>query len=362
MRQLWTRRWLRLFAVAAALFAVAGGIAYATIPDSGSVYTGCMLKNIGTVRLIDPSLPASKLMSHCTAFETKITWNQSGQAGLPGPAGPKGDTGTTGAQGPAGPKGDTGAAGATGPAGADGAQGPKGDPGAAGAQGPQGLRGPAGPNTAFSGSVESERYAAGVGLHGAAHRGDRALPHRLSGRDVPRQRRQVPDRNGDADRWRQLVRQLRLVDRSDRGRRLGLVRGSVLGRRGAVRLHGRRLDQREQRSEHGLQRLGQPGRLAAGVRLHGAAHRRDRALPDRLPGRNVHRQRRQVPDRDRNADRRQAARSSTSPRRSRRSQPTARARSTSSSRAAKCCSTTSPPSRSADDRCAPGGIASRAHS
>jgi Collagen triple helix repeat (20 copies) len=178
VRHLWTRRWLRLFAVAAVLFALAGGIAYATIPDSGNVYTGCMLKNIGTVRLIDPSLPPGNLMSHCTAFETKITWNQSGQAGATGPAGPKGDTGATGAPGatgaagPAGPKGDSGA---TGPAGADGAQGPQGETGATGAQGPQGLRGPAGPNTVFSGSVEPDgtpqelgftvQHTAGSGLY-----------------------------------------------------------------------------------------------------------------------------------------------------------------------------------------------------
>ncbi len=31
-----------------ALSATAGGIAYATIPDGGNVYTGCMLKNVGT--------------------------------------------------------------------------------------------------------------------------------------------------------------------------------------------------------------------------------------------------------------------------------------------------------------------------
>ena len=53
MRYLSTRRRLRLFAIVAALFAVASGIAYATIPDSGNVYTACMLKGIGTVRLID---------------------------------------------------------------------------------------------------------------------------------------------------------------------------------------------------------------------------------------------------------------------------------------------------------------------
>jgi hypothetical protein len=173
-----------LLSIAAVLFAVAGGIAYATIPDSGNVYTGCMLKNIGTVRLIDPSLPPGNLMSHCTAFETKITWNQQGQAGAPGPAGPKGDTGATGpkgdtgpagADGAPGPKGDTGDAGPPGPKGDTGDTGPKGDTGATGPQGPQGLRGPAGPNTVFSGSVNPNgspqesgftvQHTAGSGLY-----------------------------------------------------------------------------------------------------------------------------------------------------------------------------------------------------
>ena len=145
MRHLLRRRWLRLFAVAAALFGLAGGIAYATIPDGGNVYTACMLKRIGTVRLIDPSLPSSNLMSHCTGLEAKITWNQQGQAGEPGPAGAKGDIG------PQGPKGDTGT------------------------QGPQGPRGPAGPNTVFSGSVNPNgtpqesgftvQHTAGSGLY-----------------------------------------------------------------------------------------------------------------------------------------------------------------------------------------------------
>ena len=142
---------------------VAGGIAYATIPGGGQVYTGCMLKNIGTVRLIDPSLPASNLMSHCTVWEAPISWNQQGQQGAPGPAGAigaKGDTGATGPAGAAGSAGAAGDAGATGASGATGPQGPKGDtgdpglagaPGAAGdagavgSQGPQGDTGPQGP-------------------------------------------------------------------------------------------------------------------------------------------------------------------------------------------------------------------------
>ena len=45
--------------------ALAGSVAWAAIPGDGGVYTACMLKNVGTVRLIDKSLPAGNLMSHC---------------------------------------------------------------------------------------------------------------------------------------------------------------------------------------------------------------------------------------------------------------------------------------------------------
>jgi hypothetical protein len=33
--------------------AIAGGVANATIPGAGKVYTACMLKSVGTIRLID---------------------------------------------------------------------------------------------------------------------------------------------------------------------------------------------------------------------------------------------------------------------------------------------------------------------
>ena len=64
-----------------ALLAVAG-VAYATIPDSAGVYTACRLNGLGTIRLIDPSASSSSLLSHCTAFETQITWNQKGKNGV----------------------------------------------------------------------------------------------------------------------------------------------------------------------------------------------------------------------------------------------------------------------------------------
>ena len=119
-----------LIAVAAAGLAVTGaGVAYASIPDSGQTYTGCMLNNVGTLRLIDPSLGGNNPMGHCFGRETQVTWNQKGQPGAPGPAGPPGPAGETG---PIGPAGLTGAAGPSGPAGLPGPSGPKGDPGAPG--------------------------------------------------------------------------------------------------------------------------------------------------------------------------------------------------------------------------------------
>jgi len=90
-------------AAAGALVAtvLAGGVAWAAIPSGGGVYTACMLKNIGTVRLIDKSLPANNLMSHCKpALEVEISWNQQGQSGpqgMQGPPGANGDDGTDGA-------------------------------------------------------------------------------------------------------------------------------------------------------------------------------------------------------------------------------------------------------------------------
>ena len=91
--------------------AIVGGVAYATIPGPGNVYSACMLKGVGTIRLIDKSLPSTNLMSHCTDKETEISWNQAGQ---PGPAGPAGPAGAAGAKGDPGVPGTSGASGAAG--------------------------------------------------------------------------------------------------------------------------------------------------------------------------------------------------------------------------------------------------------
>lgn len=127
------------------------GMAAASIPSGDQVFTACMLKDVGTVRLIDPSLPARNLLGHCSRVESQVHWNAQGPAG---PQGPKGDTGATGPQGPQGdtgpqgPAGDKGATGPQGPAGADGAPGKDGATGQQGPQGDTGPRGPAGQNGA----------------------------------------------------------------------------------------------------------------------------------------------------------------------------------------------------------------------
>jgi hypothetical protein len=90
------RHWVAAGAIAGATLAIAGGVAYATIPDGGKVFTACMLKNVGTIRLIDPSLSTSSALQHCTSLETQVSWNQQGQpgaAGAPGAPGPKGEPG-----------------------------------------------------------------------------------------------------------------------------------------------------------------------------------------------------------------------------------------------------------------------------
>jgi hypothetical protein len=100
---------------AAAALALAGSVAWAAIPQDGGVYTACMLKNIGTVRLIDKSLPPGNLMSRCKpALEVEISWNQRGPQGL------QGTQGAAGPPGEKGEKGDPGTAGASGTNGADG--------------------------------------------------------------------------------------------------------------------------------------------------------------------------------------------------------------------------------------------------
>jgi len=135
---------LRVVTAVAVAGLVSAGIAYATIPDGNNLYTACMLKNVGTIRLIDPSLPASNVMSHCTTLETKVTWSKGSAQGATGPQGPPGPAGPTGAKGPDGNQGSVGNKGPDGNPGADGNKGPTGDPGPRGSMGPTGIQGPPG--------------------------------------------------------------------------------------------------------------------------------------------------------------------------------------------------------------------------
>jgi Collagen triple helix repeat (20 copies) len=109
--------------------ALAGGIAWASIPDSNGVIQGCYKVKGGALRVIDTEKGQT-----CATGELALSWNQKG---------PKGDTGATGPAGAAGPQGPTGE---TGPAGPAGPQGPKGDPGPKGDTGDQGIQGIPGAN------------------------------------------------------------------------------------------------------------------------------------------------------------------------------------------------------------------------
>lgn len=84
----------RVVFAAAALFVAIGGIAYATIPDSGGIIHGCYQKEVGTLRVIDPSAGDS-----CRASEIPISWSQTGPAGPQGPQGLPGAPGQNGAPG-----------------------------------------------------------------------------------------------------------------------------------------------------------------------------------------------------------------------------------------------------------------------
>jgi collagen triple helix repeat protein len=127
------KRTLTALVAGLALLAVGGGVALATIPDSGGVISSCYNKSGGALRVIDPSV------SRCSSGEQPLTWNQTGPQGATGPQGLKGDAGQ---QGPQGPQGDTGAPGSQGDT---GSQGPTGPQGAQGPAGPQGDPGPPGP-------------------------------------------------------------------------------------------------------------------------------------------------------------------------------------------------------------------------
>jgi hypothetical protein len=64
---------------------VAGGIAYASIPDSSGVIHGCFKATGGALRVIDTGAGGA-----CNSSERVLDWNQAGPQGATGPAGPAG--------------------------------------------------------------------------------------------------------------------------------------------------------------------------------------------------------------------------------------------------------------------------------
>jgi hypothetical protein len=154
--------------------ALAGGVAWATIPADNSLYTACKLKATGTIRLIDLSGPSSSLLSHCTSYETQISWNQKGPAGEAGAAGAKGTNGVDGKDGAIGHKGadgTNGTNGAAGPKGADGTNGTNGSDGVDGAPGAQGPAGPQGPLGSGGGGLASLDSLDGIPCNSAGAAG-----------------------------------------------------------------------------------------------------------------------------------------------------------------------------------------------
>jgi len=99
--------------------ALAGGVAWATIPGPGGVINGCYTKIGGVVRVIDTA-KGEKCLS---ALEVPISWNQAGAKGEPGPPG---KDGADGAPGKDGADGKDGAPGKDGVDGQPGAPGPPG--------------------------------------------------------------------------------------------------------------------------------------------------------------------------------------------------------------------------------------------
>jgi collagen triple helix repeat protein len=109
-------RWLLTGTIMGLSVGLLGSIAYAAIPGTGGVLSGCVTTNEFRGQHVLTLLDTAQ-STVCQAGQTLITWNQSGPRG---PQGPKGDPGAAGATGPQGP------------AGAAGPQGPKGDTGTPG--------------------------------------------------------------------------------------------------------------------------------------------------------------------------------------------------------------------------------------
>src|SRR6476659_9405489 len=72
---------------------VAGGIAYATIPDSSGVIHGCYKKGAPNNKPAPPDVGSLRVVATekgqtCSPSEAPLDWNQTGQQGPPGQTGP----------------------------------------------------------------------------------------------------------------------------------------------------------------------------------------------------------------------------------------------------------------------------------
>lgn len=83
------KRSLTLFVTLGAAL-LAGGIAYATIPDAHGVIHGCYSKT-GALRVVDAPTQS------CAKNETALDWNTAGPTGTQGPTGATGPSGPSGA-------------------------------------------------------------------------------------------------------------------------------------------------------------------------------------------------------------------------------------------------------------------------
>ena len=89
------RRGVVLAVVAVAL--AAGGVAYASIPDSSGVIHGCYITGTGQLRVYDSQSSTAK---KCGSNEKPLNWNQTGPQGPAGPQGAAGPAGTGRVSGP----------------------------------------------------------------------------------------------------------------------------------------------------------------------------------------------------------------------------------------------------------------------
>jgi hypothetical protein len=92
-----SKRATHLALIVTGLLLGVSAIAYATVPSSGGVISGCYEKRTGLLRVID-----TEAGKKCTTFETPISWNQKGEQGLQGIQGERGPAGERGPQGESG--------------------------------------------------------------------------------------------------------------------------------------------------------------------------------------------------------------------------------------------------------------------